>query len=78
MSKACIYALAAFVLSNGSICGCGNELEYIEGEQRYVNFVNKRLVSTPLDFSFFLSYNEKETRKKGAEDVSIREPEYRI
>ena len=32
----------------------------------------------PLDFSFFLSYNEKETRKKGAEDVSIRKPEYRI
>ena len=43
MPKACIYALPAFVLSNGSICGCGNELEYIEGEQRYVNFVNKRM-----------------------------------
>ena len=64
MPKACIYALPAFVLSNGSICGCGNELEYIEGEQSYVNFVNKRLFSTPLDFSFFLSYNEKERKKK--------------
>ena len=39
MPKACIYALPAFVLSNGSICGCGNELEYIEGEQRYVNLI---------------------------------------
>ena len=40
MPKACIYALPAFVLSNGSICGCGNELEYIEGDQRYINFVD--------------------------------------
>ena len=63
MPKACIYALPAFVLSNGSICGCGNELEYIEGEQRYVNFVNKRLVSTPLDFSFSLTMRKKQERE---------------
>lgn len=39
-------------------------------------------VSAPLDFSFFLPYNrerkKKETRKEGSDDVSIREPEYRI
>ena len=38
MPKACIYALPAFVLSNGSICGCGNELEYIEGEDSVNSF----------------------------------------
>ena len=27
----------------GSICGESNELEYTEGEQRYVNLVNKRM-----------------------------------
>ena len=51
MPKACIYALPAFVLSNGSICGCGNELEYIEGEQivsivfRKFNFYRSAAVS---------------------------------
>ena len=27
----------------GSICGESNELEYTEGQQRYVNLVNKRM-----------------------------------
>ena len=27
----------------GSICGESNELEYTEGEQRYVNLVNKKM-----------------------------------
>ena len=30
-------------LQFGSICGESNELEYTEGERRYVNLVNKRM-----------------------------------